>query len=73
LAAASVLNALTTKRKSWLTIAIVAADGSVHLRYDGSDETRVRTALRPLADAAFANRSAAINANLSALVEWTRR
>jgi hypothetical protein len=59
MAAASVLNALSTKRKAWVSIAIAAADGWVSLRYDRGDETKVRIALRGLAGAAFHNRTLA--------------
>jgi hypothetical protein len=59
MAAGGVLNALTTRRKAWVTIAIAAADGWVSLRYESGDETEVRIALRRLADAAFHNRAAA--------------
>jgi hypothetical protein len=54
IAAAAALNAVTTKRRKWVTISLAAADGWVTLRYDGADESEVRGLLRPLADAAFA-------------------
>ena len=49
--AASILNALTTSTKRWVTVMIAAEGGSVVLRINSKAISKVRNALRPLADA----------------------
>lgn len=52
---ASVLNALTTKRRQWVTIALGSPSGWVEVRLENFDLVIVRQALRVLADRAVAN------------------
>ena len=50
---AGLLNAATTKHKTWVIITMVAVDGEVALRWNDVNETDARAALRPLAEAAY--------------------
>jgi hypothetical protein len=57
MAIASVLNSLTTKTQTWVTVALVADDGRVSLQIEDTNALVVRDKFRVFADAISARRS----------------
>jgi hypothetical protein len=59
IAIASILNSLTTKKRTWVTIDLVADNGWVQFQLDGADTLDIRNRLRVLADAVLSRHAGA--------------